>query len=168
MKNIKTEKGRETVNKIYNSDVSLYSTDLGRKIRKFLGLKDGPKNPSPVKNIHGESMLLSEIKAPNAFAELTGRAMKRMTVFGIAALALCELPKLFKAMSEGDNIAEQTGNTIKQTVKSGINVASIATAIGYFGAFGAKKFGAAGSLIGMSLGAVAGATASNKLQEIIA
>lgn len=167
LKNVTNERGKELVEKIYKADTSIYGTKIGRKIRDFLGIKNGKKYTSEVKNIFGQNMELSKIKAPSAFAELTGRAMKRMTVFGLGALALCELPKIIKTMFAGDSIAQQTENTVKQTVKSGINVASIATSIAYCGAYGAKKFGPAGSLIGMGFGALVGATASNKIQEII-
>lgn len=165
---VKSDKGRETVKKIYESDKSLYNTPLGKFIKKALNITDGKFKPTQIKNVFGGNMFVAEIKAPNAFAELTGRAMKRITVFGLVALALLELPKIFKSTVTGDNIAEQAGNTAKQTIKSGINVASIAAGIGYCGAIGAKHGGAFGSLLGMSVGAVLGATASNKFQGFIA
>lgn len=165
---IKSQKGKETVAKIYVADKSLYNTPLGEFIKRTLNITDGKSKISEVKDIFGRKMEVTEIKAPNAFAELTGRAMKRITVFGLAALALLELPKIFKATGQGDNFLEQSENTVKQTVRAIINVASIAAGIGYCGAIGAKHGGAFGSLLGMSIGAVAGAAASNKIQEIIA
>ena len=71
-------------------------------------------------------------------------------------------------MEQGDTLTEQVGNTAKQTVKSGINFASITAGIAYGGAIGAKKFGATGSLIGMGVGATLGAFASNKIQSLSA
>lgn len=165
---VKSNKGKETVFKIYTADKSLYNISLGKFIKKTLNITDGKSKLSQVKNLFGDNMFVTEIKAPNVFGELTGRAMKRITVFGLAALALLELPKIFKSTNKGDNFFEQTGNTAKQTVKSGINVASIAAGIGYCGAIGAKHGGAFGSLLGMSVGAVVGAIASNKMQEFIA
>ena len=167
MKGITSQEGKERVAKIYSADKSLYNTSFGEKIKSFLGIVDGESEECPVKNIFGENLELSEIKSKSAFGELTGRAMKRMTVFGIGALAVLELPKIIKAIGQGSTVGEQTKNTAKQTVKSGINVASVAAGIGYCGAIGAKKFGATGSLIGMGIGAVVGATASQKLQEAI-
>ena len=165
---VKSDKGKETVFKIYTADKSLYNISLGKFIKKTLNITDGKSKLSKVKNLFGDNMFVTEIKATNIFSELTGRAMKRITVFGLAALALLELPKIFKSINKGDNFFEQTGNTAKQTVKSGINVASIAAGIGYCGAIGAKHGGAFGSLLGMSVGAVVGAIASNKMQEFIA
>ena len=164
---VKSEKGIENVRKLYKADKSLYNTPFGKLIKKALNISDGKSKLSEVKDIFGEKMFVREIKAPNLLAELTGRTMKRITIFGVAALALLELPKLFKATGEGNNFFEQAGNTAKQTVKSGINVASIAAGIGYCGAIGAKHGGAFGSLLGMSIGAVVGATASNKMQGFI-
>jgi hypothetical protein len=93
--------------------------------------------------------------------------MKRTTKLGVIALGLLELPKILKSTNQGNSIAEQTGNTGKQLVKSGINLTSVTAGIAYGGAFGAKKFGAIGSLVGMGAGAVLGATASNKIQSLV-
>ncbi len=169
MNKAKTQAGRERVAKWYAMDESIYNSKFGEKVKGFLGITDGKSKYVPeMKNVFGNEMFVSEIKANSKFAELTGRAMKRVTILGVAALALLELPKLFKAMNKGDSISEQAGNTIKQTGKSAINVTSILAGIGYGGALGAKKFGAMGSLVGMGVGAVLGATASNKIQDIIA
>lgn len=167
-KNTKSKTVKNVLKFLYAQDESIYRTTIGKKIRKFLGLTNGKGIETKTKDRFGNNMIVDEIKAPNAFAELTGRAMKRITVFGLVALALLELPKIFKSTVKGDNIAEQAGNTVKQTAKSGINVASIAAGIGYCGAIGAKHGGAFGSLLGMSAGAVIGSIASNKMQEFIA
>ncbi|MEI8377123.1 MAG: Hsp70 family protein, partial [bacterium] len=59
--------------------------------------------------------------------------------------------------------------TIQKMVEEfGSSPADLIAGIGYGGALGAKKFGAMGSLVGMGVGAVLGATASNKIQDIIA
>jgi len=167
-KNTKNEKVKKTLDYLYEKDNSLYDTKFGDKVKKFLNITDGKTVESTVKNRFGEEMLVTEVKAGNAFSELTGRAMKRTTKLGIIALALLELPKIIKAMGKGDNISEQAGSTSKQLVKSGINLTTVTAGIAYGGAFGAKKFGAMGSLVGMGVGAVIGATASNKIQELIA
>lgn len=70
-------------------------------------------------------------------------------------------------MGDGNNMAEQAGNTAKQTVKSGINLASITAGIAYGGAIGSKYGGPLGSLIGMGTGAVFGSLVSKKAQEVI-
>jgi hypothetical protein len=94
--------------------------------------------------------------------------MKRLPLLSVAAIALLEIPKIFKAMNKGETIGEQAGNTAKQTVKSGINATSTLAGIGYGGAIGAKYAGATGSLIGMGAGAILGSKLSEKLQGIIA
>ena len=161
-------KVQERAAKWYNIDESLYNTKFGEKIKGFLGIADSESLKTPLKDRFGDTMLVSEIKANSKFSELTGRAMKRVTVLGVAALALLELPKIFKSMDKGNNISEQTGNVTKQTAKSAINVTSLLAGVGYGGAIGAKKFGSVGSLVGMGVGAVIGATASSKIQDVIA
>ena len=169
MDKAKTQAGKEKVTKWYSMDQSLYNSKFGDKVKGFLGLTDGePELAKNMKNIFGDSMEVSKIVAKNSFAELTGRAMKRLPILSVAALALLELPKIFKSMNKGDSVSEQAGNTVKQTAKSAINVTSILAGVGYGGALGAKKFGAIGSLVGMGVGAVIGATASSKIQDVMA
>ena len=93
--------------------------------------------------------------------------MNRTTLIGTAVLAALELPKIFKAMNQGDTMADQAGNTIKQTVKSGINLTSITAGIAYGGAIGSKHGGPLGSLVGMGAGAILGSLTSGKVQELI-
>ena len=167
-KNMKDSKAKETIKNWYYADKSLYETKFGDKVKGFLGITDGKAELAPgIKNVFGDEMVVSEILAKNGFGELTGRAMKRTTKIGAILLAALELPKIFKAMNQGENISEQAGNTVKQTAKSAVNVTSLLTAIGYCGAYGAKRFGAIGSLVGMGIGAVIGASASDKIQDMI-
>lgn len=160
--------------KLLAADKTIFETKLGEKILNSLNVEiedfvDTPredigstkKNPIFVKALKFKGQ--GKFKA---FGELTARAMTRTTLIGTAVLALLEVPKIFKVMGQGDTITEQAGNTAKQTVKSGINLASLTAGIAYGGAIGAKKFGATGSLIGMGVGATLGAFASNKLQSV--
>lgn len=167
MKGVESQNGKEIVAKLYAIDQTLYNTSFGEKVKGWLGITDGKPLETTVKNVFDGNMEVTEVNAKNKFAKLTGRAMKRVTLLGVAALGLLELPKIFKAISKGDDITEQTKNTAKQTVKSGVNVAAIISGIGYGGAIGAKHFGAVGSLFGMGAGAVIGATASNSIQDMI-
>lgn len=168
VKNLKDPKAKQTALNWYNMDKSLYYSKFGQSVKKFIGITDGKAVKTPIIDRFGKEMFVSEVKAGSHFAELTGRAMKRLPILSIAALALLELPKIFKSTEKGDNIAEQAGNTVKQTAKSAVNVTSVLAGVGYGGAIGAKKFGAIGSLVGMGVGAVIGATASSKLQDVIA
>ena len=118
------------------------------------------------KDINGDIRFATAFEG-SAFAKLTARAMSRTTLIGTAVLVVIELPKIFKAMGKGDNISEKAGNTVKQAVKSGINIVSITSGIAYGGAIGSKYGKAVGSLIGMGAGAVLGSLTSKKVQEII-
>ena len=162
--------------KLIKADKTLVRTKFGEKLLELLnveavdivntGIKDISYTKDKPKFV--EAFKFEGKGKFKAFGELTARAMTRTTLLGTAALALLELPKIFKAMGQGDTITEQAGNTAKQTVKSGINLASLTAGIAYGGAIGAKKFGATGSLIGMGIGATLGAFASNKLQSVVA
>ena len=167
MNKVQTQKAKERVANWYSADKSLYDTKFGEKVKGFLGITNGKQELSSIKDIFDNEMVVSEILAKNGFGELTGRAMKRTTKIGAILLGALELPKIFKAMNQGENISEQAGNTVKQTAKSAINVTSVLAGIGYCGAIGAKKYKAIGSLVGMGIGAVVGATASDKIQDMI-
>ena len=115
------------------------------------------------RDINGKARFTTAFEG-SAFAKLTARAMSRTTLIGIAVLAAIELPKIFKAMSQGDNIGEKAENTVKQTIKAGINLTSITAGIAYGGAIGSKYGKAVGSLVGMGAGAVFGSLVSKKIQ----
>ena len=168
VKKMKDSKARDAIMKWYDADESLYNTKFGEKVKGFLGITDGLSIPAKnMKDRFGGQMYVTEIQTKSLFGELTGRAMKRTTKIGAILLAALELPRIFKAMNQGENITEQAGNTVKQTAKSAVNVTSLLAGIGYCGAYGAKRFGAIGSLVGMGIGAVVGATASDKIQDVI-
>lgn len=166
-----TAKNKKLAEKLLNADITMADSSFGQKILKFLNTKIVGMAKTKVKHIgHTEQnprFVKAKVYEGNAFGKLTARAMNRVTLIGTAALALLELPKIFKAMGEGENIAEQTGNTAKQTVKSGINMAAITAGIAYGGAIGSKYLGPTGSLIGMGVGAIFGSLTSKKVQEVI-
>lgn len=165
----KIDKGSKIAEKLYEMDDTLYDTKFGEKVRKFFGVEmTDCKEVSQIKDYRGTEALTFEFKSAKFGGEITARAMKRLPLLSVIAVGLLEIPKIFKAMGKGDDIEEQAGSTIKQTAKSAVNATSTLAGIGYGGAIGAKYGGAAGSLIGMGAGAILGATASKKLQEIIA
>ena len=166
-----TAKDKKLARKLFKMDKTVADTTIGQKIlnllkTKFIGFKS-----TKIKQIgHTEikhRFVEAKVFKGSAFGKLTARAMDRTPIISLAILAALELPKIFKAMNEGKNIAEQTGNTAKQTVKSGINVASITAGIAYGGAIGSKYGKAFGSLVGMGFGAILGGIASKKVQEVI-
>lgn len=163
----KNEKIRNAIGFLYNNDESIYRTNFGKMIRNLLSIKEGEEIKTNMKNKFGKILKIKKIESKGLFGDLTARAMKRTTFLGLIALSLLEIPKIFKAIDKGNNIGEQTENTLKQTVKSGINVASITTGIAYGGAIGAKYGKALGSIVGMGAGAVFGSFVSQKAQGLV-
>ncbi len=170
MKKIKSKNGKIVVDRLYNADKTLYNTKLGKWFQKKLGITDGAPVQSKVKDLWGNMLPVRSINVKNDFLglkELTGRALKRTTVLGLAFMGLLELPKIIKSLKKGDNAKEKTKSFTVQSAKSAMNVLSVSAGMGYIGALGAKHFGALGSLVGMGLGVIAGAAASSGIQKTI-
>lgn len=158
--------GKKWANWLYENDKTLADTKFGKNLLKITKGKAKDVIETEIKNYKGvkaEAFLYEGSK----FGQLTGRAMRRATKLGVIALALIELPKILKAVTEGDGISEKASSTLEQTTKSAINVASTTAGIGYGGAIGAKYFGATGSIVGMGLGAILGSKLSDKVQQFI-
>lgn len=169
MKRIKSERGKRIVDKLYCIDKTFYNTKFGQWIQKKIGITNGKAVTSRVKTLWGENLNVSKIIVKNDFIglkELTGRAMKRTSILGVAFMGLLELPRLIKSVKKGENNKEKAKSFGIQTAKSSMNVVGLTAGMGYLGAIGAKKFGAAGSLIGMGLGVIAGAAASKGVQNV--
>ncbi|MDD3420468.1 MAG: hypothetical protein PHE78_07735 [Candidatus Gastranaerophilales bacterium] len=164
------DKGNKFAEKLYNMDkLTLDNTKFGEKVQNIFGIeKIDVKSVEKIKDFKGDFAKAYQFKSKIFGGEITARAMKRLPLLSVAAIALLEIPKIFKAMNKGETIGEQAGNTAKQTVKSSINATSTLVGIGYGGAIGAKYAGATGSLIGMGVGAILGSKLSEKLQGIIA
>lgn len=163
------DKGSKLAERIYDLDrFTLYDTKFGKMTKKSFGIKEVNVKPiEKIKDFKGNKARAYQFTSKIFGGEITARAMQRLPLLSVVALALLEIPKIFKAMGEGNSISEQAGNTAKQTVKSGINVTSTLAGVGYGGAIGAKYAGATGSIVGMGLGAILGVTASKKLQDTI-
>lgn len=159
-------KGKEWARRLYDLDKSLYKTKLGEFVEKKLGVIEIDKQLTNITNKMGTKARATKFGG-NALQQMTGRAMKRIPLLSVVALALIELPKIFKSHQKGENIFQKTDEVTKQTVKSGINVTALLAGIGYGGAIGSKYGKAFGSLVGMGVGAILGAEGSKKLQEII-
>lgn len=169
MKRIKSAKGKRIVDKLYKADVTLYNTKFGKWIQKLLGIENGKPVKSQIKNLYGKEISVQKIIAKNDFLglkELTGRALKRTSLLGVAFMGVLELPKIIKSAFKGNNKKEKIQSLSTQFGKSSLNVASVTAGMGYIGAIGAKKYGAFGSLVGMGLGVIFGAKFANFVQEI--
>lgn len=149
------DRGAKWANWLRKNDRTLADTKIGEKVLKRTGSGITDIIETSITNFKGEQALAVKYGG-SIFGELTGRALRRTTVLGIVAMALLEVPKIFKSDEK-----------IKQTAKSAVNVASITAGIGYCGAIGSKYCGATGSLIGMGVGAILGSTLSNKMQQAI-
>ena len=169
MKRIKSAKGKRIVDKLYKADVTLYNTKFGKWIQKLLDIENGKPVKSQIKNLYGKEISVQKIIAKNDFLglkELTGRALKRTSLLGVAFMGVLELPKIIKSAFKGNNKKEKIQSFSTQFGKSSLNVASVTAGMGYIGAIGAKKYGAFGSLVGMGLGVIFGAKFANFVQEI--
>lgn len=169
-KRIKSPKGKNIVSKIYKSDVTLYDTKLGKWVKNILGIIDGNSVKTHVKDLYGREVSVKRMNIKKdflGFKDLTGRAMKRTTVLGLTFMGLLELPKVVKAFVNGKDKRDKAKQTAIQSGKSALNIFSVSAGMGYLGAIGAKKFGALGSLLGMGLGVIAGATASKGIQHVL-
>lgn len=158
--------GKAWAKYLYDLDRSVYKTKLGEFMEKNLGIVEVDKVKTNIKNKVGIKARATKFGG-NALQQMTGRAMKRIPLLSVAALALIELPKVFKSHKKGDNLFEKTDEVAKQTVKSSINITSLLAGIGYGGAIGSKYGKAFGSLVGMGIGAIAGSECSKRLQEVI-
>lgn len=168
MKRVKSERGKKIVDNLYKSDITLYNTKFGKWVQNILGIENGKNIKSSIKNLYGQEVSVQKINVKKDFLglkELTGRAMKRTSLLGLAFMGLLELPKIIKSITKGDDAQEKTKSFAKQVGKSSLNVFGVTAGMGYIGAIGAKKYGALGSLIGMGLGVIAGAGASKWIQN---
>lgn len=161
--------------KLVEADKTLADTKFGSKVMDLMKVKVSDIISTKIKDINYTEKNPSFLEAYNfkgegklaKFGELTARAMKRTTVFGLIALSVLELPKIIEEFNTGKTTGEKAGNGAKQILKAGINVASITAGIGYLGALGAKKFGSTGSIVGMGLGAILGSITSQNAQKIL-
>lgn len=152
-------------------DKPLSDTKFGEWIFNKLNVELIDSVETPIKHIiHSEKAPVfieankySCIGKFSRFGELTARAFERATLPGIAIFGLLELPSIIKAAQSDEGIGKKTENIVRQTFKSGVNVASTTAGIAYGGALGFKKFGPTGSLVGMGLGAILG----NKLAKTV-
>ncbi len=151
------KKGKKWASWLYDNDRSLADTTFGGKLLNLVKGKESENViETKITNFVDDKAYAFKYEG-SKFAQLTGRALKRTTKLGVLAIALLEVPKIFNAIKKGE--------TIEQTVKSAVNVASVTAGIGYGGAIGAKHGGAIGSLVGMGFGAVLGGKLSEKIQE---
>jgi hypothetical protein len=149
-----TNKMHKLGNKLYKLDKSLFDTKKFHKVLELLKVEIEDSIPTGRVDVNNTPIYAYKLKG-NPFAKLLGKALLRTTVFGLATLAVLELPAIFNAFLGKENQENNLNNGIKQILKSSIYVTSVLSGIGITGAAIAKK-GPAGSLFGMGLGALLG------------
>ncbi|MDD3419008.1 MAG: hypothetical protein PHE78_00240 [Candidatus Gastranaerophilales bacterium] len=164
----KIDGGNKVAQKLYQMDDTLLNTKFGEKLQNFFGIERiDSRRVDAIKDYKGVKARAYQFKSAKLGGEITARALQRLPLLSVAAVALLEVPKIFNVMGKGDNLGENITSTVKQTASSALNATSTLAGIGYGGAIGAKYCGAAGSLIGMGVGAVFGSMTSKKIQEVI-
>lgn len=149
-------------------NTTIDDTKFGKYVKKIFKISESDKHKvDKIQDFGGTRARAYKFKSSVLGGKTIARAMKRTTVAGVAVMGILELPKIVKETAKGDNFFEHVENGAKQTVKAVANVAINTASIGILGAVGAQKAGAAGSLIGMGLGAIAGSKLSNQLQNAI-
>ena len=139
--------------KIIKADKTLWDTKFGNWVQKKFGIENDDTHTS-IKNIATTEqkpsyVLAKTIKTPNKFADITARAMLRTPVLGVGALGLIEASDIIHEVKNGKNFFEKTG-------KSVATFGTTLLATGVLGAIGAKHYGAVGSLVGTTFGALTG------------
>lgn len=157
----KADEGKGWAKWLYRNDKTLAETSLGKGILNLVGGKEAELVETEIKDLKKANVVAAKYEG-NAFAKLTGRAMRRMTKIGLVAMCALEAPKILKEMNK-----ENDANTVKQIAKSAINIASVTAGVAYGGAIGSKYGKGLGSLVGMGAGAILGGIASNAAQSIV-
>ena len=163
----KMAEGNPFAQNLHKMDKTLDETKFGKFIANVfdINIEDAIKIDK-IANKNGRCAYAYKFGSSILGGKTMARAMQRTTLLGVVIMGLLELPKIFKETAKGDSIFEHAKNCTKQTLKSATNVVFTTVAIGIGGAVGAQYMGAAGSLIGMGIGAVASNKASKKVGEI--
>lgn len=166
-----TSKCQDFTNKLLEADNTFADTTLGKRILNFLGVERKCGTKTKIEKIGSTKTkpkyVTATIYEGSKFGKLTARAMERTTTLGLAVFGALELYKIIKSAFEGNTVADKAKNTVKQTIKSTVNIASSTAGIAYCGALGMYLLGPIGSLLGMSVGAVIGNKVSSYIQDLI-
>lgn len=167
----RTSSNPELAQKLLAADKTLTETSFGKRILDLLGVEKTDSKKTQIEAIgstkENPKFLKAKVFEGSGFGKLTARAMERTTLLGLGIMAALELPKIIKSFTKGDDVIEHAGNGALQTIKSGINVASITAGIAYGGAIGSKYGKGFGSLVGMGVGAIVGGFVSKTAQNAI-
>lgn len=163
--------------KIQKLDTTLLHTSFGRMVLDLFGVSETKtevfkqlnKNTNiweAVKDVNGNIKYAHGFSG-NKFGVLTAHVLARTIIPELMVFSIVELPLIYRASQKGQSLKEKAKNTLKQTAKSAITVASLFLGFGYLGAIGSKYFKVFGSLAGMGLGAIIGTKVSQKINQYI-
>lgn len=149
------------VEKLRNADKTMLDTKLGENFlcknkityteipTKIFDVASSERTPFVVK--------AKQFAGGNPFTELTARALIRTPKLGVLAYSAIETANCVDNVVKGQN-------PFKSIYNSTIDLTSSIVGMGYGGAFGAKHFGAAGSVIGMGIGTILGKLTAKELK----
>ena len=150
--------------KLYSFDKSLFDTKFGEKITKLFKVE--VEDTIFTGKFDNNTPILANKLKSSRIGKLAGRSLLRIPVMRVIALSLLELPSITKAFIGKKQLEDNLVEGTKQVTKSAVNVTSILSGIGIFGAMLAKR-GPIGSLIGMGLDSIVGSHISKSYSKFI-
>lgn len=158
------EKGERLANVLHHWDKTLFTTKFGKILTKLFKI-DIDGLPLDYGKTYGRDIPIFAYKFKgNIMQKTIGRALLRIPLLSVIVLSVLELPAILKAFKSNHNSEQKSNKGIKQIIKSLVFIVSTFTGIGITGALLARK-GPTGSLIGMGIGASAGAVVSNVINK---
>lgn len=145
---------------LIKQDKTLWDTKIGEWFKKKFKIETKNINTDIPRIDYTESnkkMVKAKVfKTSNPFADITARALTRTSKLGAIALGGIEAAHVVHEVSNGKNFFAEAG-------KSALTLGTTLCATGVLGAIGAKHLGPTGSLLGMGVGAIAGAVVSKAM-----
>lgn len=143
------------------ADTTLLDTDFGRKYicKSNIKINDiTTKIKDTSFTLQNPSYVMAKsFSGGNPLTELTARALVRTPKLGVLAYGAIETANCAGNIANGEN-------PFKAVYNSTVDLTTTLAGMGFGGAFGAKHFGAAGSLLGMGIGTILGKLTANELK----
>ena len=147
--------------KLRNMDTTLLETDWGRNFMNKNGIMTNDIKTKIKDTSYSTKfpsfVIAKQFSGGNPLTELTARALIRTPKLGVLAYGVIETANCAGNIVDGQN-------SFKSVYNSAIDLTTSLTGMGFGGAFGAKHFGAAGSLLGMGIGTILGKLTANELK----
>ena len=146
-------------------DKTLYRTKFGGFLKNSLNIKESGLEFFKNTGLGATSQTGRKFEG-NYFSKLTGKALLRVPVIGLAAMSLLEMPALIKSAKKGETINEKAKSFVNQLCKSIGYITLVTAGIAVAGAVFVTA-GTAASLIGMAIGSTLGLIASRQVNKQI-